>query len=106
MDAMAALADPTRRRTVELLADGDRPAGEIASHFDVTGPAVSRHPRVVRDVGVAPYRRDARRWVYALDPNTSTEVDRWMRDALLRWQQRFDGLGEHLDVMAEEEGEE
>lgn len=107
MDAMAALADPTRRRIVELLADGDRPAGEIASHFDVSGPAISRHLRVLREVGVARYRRDAQRWVYALNPDSITEVDRWMRDTLLRWQKRFDALGERLDVMAEEEeGEE
>jgi DNA-binding transcriptional ArsR family regulator len=104
MDAMAALADPTRRRIVELLADGDRPAGEIASHFDVSGPAISRHLRVLREVGVANYRRDAQRWVYALNPDSITEVDRWMRDTLLRWQKRFDALGEHLDRMEAEEG--
>lgn len=104
MDAMAALADPTRRRIVELLADGDRPAGEIASHFEVSGPAISRHLRVLRQTGIAHYRRDAQRWVYALNPDSITEVDRWMRDTLLRWQQRFDALGEHLDRMEAEEG--
>jgi DNA-binding transcriptional ArsR family regulator len=104
MDAMAALADPTRRRIVELLADGDRPAGEIASHFEVSGPAISRHLRVLREVGVASYKRDAQRWVYALNPDSITELDRWMRDTLLRWQKRFDALGEHLDRMEAEEG--
>ena len=106
MDAMAALADPVRRKIVELLADGERPAGEIASHFDVSGPAISRHLRVLRDTGVATYRRDAQRWVYALNPESITEVDRWMRDTLLRWQQRFDALGAHLDEMEEEEEKE
>ena len=94
---MAALADPTRRRIVELLAEGERPAGEIAEHFDVSGPAISRHLRVLRECGVATYRRDAQRWVYALDPGPITELDRWMRDTLLRWQRRFDDLGRHLD---------
>jgi DNA-binding transcriptional ArsR family regulator len=103
MDAMAALADPTRRRIVELLADGDMPAGEIASQFDVSGPAISRHLRVLREVGVASYKRDAQRWVYALNPDSISEVDRWMRNTLLRWQRRFDALGDHLDRMAEEE---
>ena len=102
---MAALADPTRRRIVELLADGDMPAGEIAARFDVTGPAISRHLRVLREVGVATYKRDAQRWVYALNPESISEVDRWMRDTLLRWQQRFDALGVHLDRMAKDEGE-
>jgi DNA-binding transcriptional ArsR family regulator len=100
---MAALADPTRRRIVELLADGDRPAGEIASFFEVTGPAISRHLRVLREVGMATYKREAQRWVYALNPDSITELDRWMRDTLLRWQQRFDALGQHLDRMESEE---
>jgi len=103
MDAMAALADPTRRRIVELLSDGDMPAGEIAARFDVSGPAISRHLRVLREVGVASYKRDAQRWVYALNPESISEVDRWMRDTLLRWQKRFDALGEHLDRMEKEE---
>ena len=102
MDAMAALADPTRRRIVELLADGDMPAGELAAQFDVSGPAISRHLRVLREVGVASYKRDAQRWVYALNPESISEVDRWMRDTLLRWQKRFDALGDHLDRMEEE----
>jgi DNA-binding transcriptional ArsR family regulator len=100
MEAMAVLAEPTRRRIVELLADGERPAGEIASHFRVSGPAISRHLRVLRDSGVVTYTRDAQRWVYALNPEPIEEVDRWMRDTLLRWQQRFDALGAHLDEMA------
>jgi DNA-binding transcriptional ArsR family regulator len=102
MDAMAALADPTRRRIVELLADGDMPAGEIAAQFEVSGPAISRHLRVLREVGVASYKRDAQRWVYALNPDSISEVDRWMRDTLLRWQKRFDALGDHLDRMEKE----
>jgi DNA-binding transcriptional ArsR family regulator len=103
MDAMAALADPTRRRIVELLADGERPAGEIAGQFDVSGPAISRHLRVLRESGVATYRREAQRWVYALNPDKITEVNRWMRDTLLRWQRRFDTLGDVLDRMEEKE---
>lgn len=100
MEALAALADPTRRRIVELLADGERPAGDLASHFDVSGPAISRHLRVLRETGVVTYRRDAQRRVYALNPEPIEDVDRWMRNTLLRWQQRFDALGEHLDEMA------
>lgn len=103
MDAMTALADPTRRRIVELLADGERPAGEIASLFDVSGPAISRHLRVLRESGVATYRRDAQRWVYALNPEPIEALDAWMRTTLLRWQRRFDDLGAHLDQMAREE---
>lgn len=98
------LADPTRRRIVELLAEGERPAGEIASHFEVSGPAISRHLRVLRESGIATYRRDAQRRVYALNPEPIEEVDRWMHDTLVRWRSRFDELGRHLDAMAEEEG--
>jgi DNA-binding transcriptional ArsR family regulator len=105
MDPMAALADPIRRRIVELLADGELPAGAIASHFEVSGPAISRHLRVLRAAEVVTYRRDAQRWVYELNPDVLAQIDAWMRRTLFRWQRRFDVLGEHLDDMAAERDE-
>jgi DNA-binding transcriptional ArsR family regulator len=74
----AALADPTRRRVIELLADGERTAGEIADRFTVSRPAISRHLRVLRECGLVSYREDAQRRVYTLDTTPLTGVDGWL----------------------------
>jgi DNA-binding transcriptional ArsR family regulator len=97
-----ALADPTRRRVLELLAERDRTAGEIASAFTVSRPAVSRHLRVLRAAGLVHARRDAQRRVYGLDATPLREVDAWL-DAYRRfWPDRLDALEEHLRRTKEE----
>src|SRR5215211_8497411 len=68
MEPLAALADPTRRRILELLAEAERDAGEIGSHFDVSQPAISRHLRVLRETGLVRVRPEAQRRLYSLDP--------------------------------------
>jgi DNA-binding transcriptional ArsR family regulator len=78
MLAFAALADPTRRRIVEMLAARELPAGEIARRFDMTAPAVSQHLRLLREAGMISVRREAQRRIYALDPNGLTELDAWL----------------------------
>jgi DNA-binding transcriptional ArsR family regulator len=74
-----ALADPTRRRIIELLADGERTAGEIADRFTVSRPAISRHLRVLRECGLVRYREEAQRRVYTLDTTPLTGVDGWLQ---------------------------
>jgi DNA-binding transcriptional ArsR family regulator len=100
MDVFEVLADPIRRRIVELLAERELPAGEIASAFEVTGPAISRHLRVLRGVGIVEYRRDGQRWVYRLNPAPLREAEAWMRHNVAAWEHRFQALGRHLDSMA------
>jgi DNA-binding transcriptional ArsR family regulator len=65
----------TRRRLLRLLADGERPAGELASYFDESRPAVSRHLRVLREAGLVSARGDAQRRVYRLEPGPMREVE-------------------------------
>ena len=67
MDAMAALADPTRRRIVELLADGDMPAGEIAAQFEVSWSAISQHLSVLKAAGFVVERRVGTSRMYRTD---------------------------------------
>jgi len=74
----AALADPTRRRILEMLATRELPAGEIARRFDMTPPAVSQHLKLLRAAGLVQVRRDAQRRIYALDLNGLAELDAWM----------------------------
>jgi DNA-binding transcriptional ArsR family regulator len=92
VEALAALADPTRRRIVELLAEGEREAGEIASHFDVSRPAVSRHLRVLREHGLVHARAEAQRRVYSLEPAPLVEAEEWLRTYRRFWENRLDAL--------------
>lgn len=96
MKAAEALADPTRRRIVELLADGERSAGELAAEFSTSRPAVSRHLRVLREQGLVDVRRDAQRRVYSLDPAPLAELDAWLARYRSFWAQRLDALDTQL----------
>jgi DNA-binding transcriptional ArsR family regulator len=96
VQALEALADPTRRRIVELLAERDRDAGEIASHFRVSRPAVSRHLRVLREHGLVQARSVAQRRVYSLDPEPLEEIDAWLTKYRRFWANRLDALDVQL----------
>lgn len=94
---MDALGDPVRRRLVELLGAGERPAGELAAaagaEFGISQPAVSRHLRVLREAGVVTARAAGPvRW-YAVDPATLDEVGRWATSVARGWSARLDALG-------------
>ena len=92
MSAFEALADPTRRRIVELLADGERSAGEIASHFRTSRPGVSRHLRVLREHGLVRAREEGQRRVYSLEPAPLAELDEWLARYRGFWANRLDAL--------------
>lgn len=96
MDAIEALADPTRRRIVELLAERERTAGEIASQFSISRPAVSRHLRVLREHGLVHAREDGQRRVYTLEPAPLAELDAWLRRYRSFWTERLDALDVEL----------
>ena len=99
MDVFEALADPTRREIVALLAAGERNAGDIAGRFPIAGPSVSRHLRVLRESGVVSYRSQAQARVYRLETAALAEARRWMDAQLAVLAARFDALGAHLDQM-------
>lgn len=92
MSAFAALADPTRRRIVELLVEGERSAGEIAAEFPTSRPGVSRHLRVLREQGLVRARGQGRRRLYSLDPAPLAELDRWLARYRDFWTNRLDAL--------------
>jgi DNA-binding transcriptional ArsR family regulator len=98
-----ALADPTRRRLVELLAEGERAAGELAGEFDVSRPAVSRHLRVLREAGLVTWRGDAQRRIYSLEPKPLEELDAWLEPLRRFWVGRLDDLDQHLERRKEEQ---
>lgn len=92
MSALEALADPTRRRIVELLVDGERSAGEIASHFPTSRPGISRHLRVLREAGLVQARGEGQRRLYSLDPAPLAELDEWLARYRGFWTNRLDAL--------------
>ena len=92
MDGFTALADPTRRSIVDLLADGEKDAGTIAGHFPISKPAISRHLGVLRNGGIVTMRRDAQRRVYSLRPEGLHDVDRWLAKYRSLWSERLDAL--------------
>ncbi len=106
MDAFEALADPTRRQIVAMLAVGERSAGTIARQFDIAEPSVSRHLKVLRESGLIAYRREATTRFYRLEPEPLEQVRQWMDAQLDLAKARFDRLGVHLDRMkAREDGD-
>jgi len=103
MDVYEALADPTRREIVSMLADGERSAGEISGRFAMAGPSVSRHLKVLRESGLISFRQHATSRFYRLEPERLDEVRQWMEAVLDVTKARFDRLAKHLDAMKERE---
>lgn len=96
MNAMAALADPTRREIVEVLLSAPTDAGTIAELFPISRPAVSRHLRVLRGAGVVRSETVAQRRIYHIDPTPLKEIDDWLSRYRSFWTDRLDKLETHL----------
>ena len=96
MREFAALADPTRRRIVELLSVSERSAGELVEEFDVSAPAISQHLKALRDAGLVHVRVDAQRRIYALDPTGLAKIDAWLNALRKFWNPRLDALEREL----------
>src|SRR5881409_540481 len=94
VQALAAVADPTRRELIALLSAGERSAGDLAARFPVSRPAISRHLRVLREAGLVRSRTDGRRRFYALDPAPLRELDDWLERYRDLWAQRLDELAQ------------
>jgi DNA-binding transcriptional ArsR family regulator len=89
MDAVAAIADPIRRRVLELVRDDELSAGALASHFRVSRPAVSRHLRVLRETGLVIERRAGKHRLYRANLEPLAELRAWLDDY---WGGRLDSL--------------
>lgn len=100
MHALDILGDPVRRRILELLADGERSAGDIGEivqrEFGISQPAVSQHLRVLRESGFASVRPDGTRRLYALEPDPLAAAAAWFDPFRRFWQPHLDALGTEL----------
>lgn len=96
-DVFTAIAHPARRQMLDLLAGGERPVNELASHFAMSRPAVSQHLRALRDAGLVEESRHGRERRYRLAPGRLAEVSAWLARYERFWRDGLRHLGEHLD---------
>jgi DNA-binding transcriptional ArsR family regulator len=97
--ALDVLAEPHRRRILDVLREGERPVGDLVEALTLSQPAVSKHLRVLRDAGLVAVRADAQRRLYRVRPEPLEELDRWLAPYRALWAGRLDALGRHLDDM-------
>lgn len=95
--ALEVLAEPSRRRILDLLRDGERPVGELVDRMDLTQPAVSKHLRVLKDAGLVEVRASAQQRLYRIRPDPLAELDAWLEPYRKLWSESLDRLEVHLD---------
>ena len=96
MDSFTALADPNRRRMLEMLSRGPRAAGEITAEFAISAPAVSQHLKTLREAGLVHVEVRGQRRIYSLDPDGLAGFERWAREVRTFWKGHLDDLEREL----------
>jgi DNA-binding transcriptional ArsR family regulator len=91
------VAEPHRRRILDLLRDGDRSVTELVDALAIAQPTVSKHLRALREAGLVVVRPEAQRRWYRLRPEPLLELDAWLEPYRKAWSTRLDALTEHLD---------
>jgi len=96
MQSLLALADPTRRRIVELLAENERTAGQLVDEFDVSGSAISQHLKVLREAGLIKVHAVGQSRIQALNPEGFGDIEQWLEKTRAIWSRRLDALEREL----------
>jgi DNA-binding transcriptional ArsR family regulator len=96
MQSLTAIADPTRRRIVELLAQRERTAGELVREFDMSAPAISQHLNVLREAGLITTRSEGQSRIQTLNPHGFDDLEHWLQTTRLVWSRRLDLLEQAL----------
>lgn len=96
MNVYEALAEPNRRRIVEMVGEGELTAGEIVEALAISQPGVSKHLRLLREAGLVSVRKDAQRRLYRLRPEKLAELDAWLAPYRRFWRGKLDALEDHL----------
>ncbi len=97
------LAEPHRRRILDLLRVRERPVGALVDALALSQPAVSKHLRVLREAGLVEVRGEAQRRLYRLRSEPLREIDAWLEPYRRLWASRLDDLERHLDAMPDEQ---
>jgi DNA-binding transcriptional ArsR family regulator len=93
------LAEPARRRLLDLLIAGSRPVGELVQETGLSQPNTSRHLRILREAGLVESQADGQRRLYALRREGFAEIERWLAPFAQLWRDRLGDLERHLDRM-------
>jgi DNA-binding transcriptional ArsR family regulator len=101
MSPFEVLAEPNRRRILDLLGTSERPVGELVERLSVSQPAVSKHLRLLREAGLVEVRGEAQRRLYRVRPEPLREIDAWLSPYRAMWDARLDDLERHLDTMGD-----
>ena len=96
MQSLLAIADPTRRRIVELLARSERTAGELVDEFDLSAPAISQHLNVLREAGLVTTRVEGQTRIQSLNPDGFDELEAWLERTRSFWSKRLEALEREL----------
>jgi len=97
VNAFVVLAEPTRRRILDALLEGERPVTDLVEQLGISQPAVSKHLRVLRDAGMVSARVDAQYRRYRLEPAALAAIDAWLAPYRRLWTGRLDALESYLD---------
>jgi DNA-binding transcriptional ArsR family regulator len=106
-DAFNAIAEPRRRQILDLLAGGERPVNDLVQELALAQPQVSKHLRVLREVGAVDVRNEGRQRLYRLNGHALKPIHDWVKDYERSWSDRFDQLDAVLEELKQkEEGDE
>lgn len=101
MTVFEVLAEPNRRRILDLLGGSERPVGELVDGLDLRQPTVSKHLRILRDAGLVEARGDAQRRLYRVRLEPLRELDDWLAPYRRMWASGLDDLDRYLDSMTD-----
>ncbi len=104
-DAFNAVAEPRRRQILDLLAEGERPVNDLVSLLGLTQPQVSKHLRVLREVGAVDVREDGRQRLYRLNGQALKPIHDWVKTYERSWSERFEQLDAVLEELKQQEAE-
>jgi len=102
MSTFEVIAEPHRRRILDLLRAAERPVGDLVERLHLSQPAVSKHLRVLREAGLVDVRTDAQRRLYRVRPEPLQAIDVWLAPYRRMWASRLDDLERHLDHMPDD----
>ncbi|MFL5824749.1 MAG: ArsR/SmtB family transcription factor [Solirubrobacteraceae bacterium] len=106
MSTFEVLAEPHRRRILDLLREDELPVGDLVQQLNMSQPAVSKHLRRLRESGLVDVRVDAQRRLYRVRPEPLRSIDEWLQPYRRLWSARLDDLEDHLATMAADEKED
>lgn len=98
MNPFEALAEPNRRRILDVLRDGERPAGDLVAALAMSQPGVSKHLKLLREAGLVSMRADGQRRLYRLEPSGLADLDAWLTPYRRFWSDRLARLDAHLEA--------